>query len=223
MGSKITKVRTIKNPLESITDFGDSSGIVKGVGKSLVDDLGKGGVDDFMEMFGLGKSSTSDSHSARETQQSESEHGFLAQGEIVNFKKKIERTEKHIEAAIDYHRDIVRSSEQVSTKEMQGFKNQIQQIKAELVSLANSTKVLQMEFAGVSVEQTPENVGVYHTNFFEWMLGMLRAARERVETSEAWMSAQKGKAGKKGYWGMFKKHGTSFGLSNERAVATQVG
>jgi hypothetical protein len=44
-----------------------------------------------------------------------------------------------------------------------------------------------------------------------------------VEDSGAWLSAMSGKKGKKTYWSEFKKHGTSFGMSNERSVATQTG
>ena len=60
-------------------------------------------------------------------------------------------------------------------------------------------------------------------NFFEWMLAVIRAAREKVEDSNAWLGTVKGKGAQRNYWNMFKKHGTTFGLSGERAVATQVG
>ena len=73
------------------------------------------------------------------------------------------------------------------------------------------------------MEQTTENTGTYHQNFFEWMLHMIRQAKEKVEDSEAWLNVSKGKGSKKGYWNMFKKHGTSFALSSEQSVATQVG
>lgn len=216
--------RNIKNPLEAVGEFGDPSGISKGVSTSLIEDLGKGGAVDFLDFIGLsGKSS-----SEQKTHSESAEIDIVSftkntSGETKSVDEKNKQTEKRIEAAIDYHRDIVRSSEHTSKVEMQTITSQIQQIKAELISLSKSTKMLQIEMESVTVEQMPQNVGVYHAHFFEWMLNMLRAARERVESSESWMSAQRGKAGKKGYWGMFKKHGTSFGLSNERAVATQVG
>jgi hypothetical protein len=55
------------------------------------------------------------------------------------------------------------------------------------------------------------------------MLTVIRGARMKVEDSGAWLSTMQGKKGKKNYWAMFKKHGTSFGMSNERQVATQTG
>lgn len=214
----------IKNPLETIGDFGDPTGISKGVATSLVDDLGKGGAGDFLEFMGLSNKSSHETSKKSETNEIDIVNFTqIASPEPQKIKEKGEKTEARVEAAVDYHRDIIKSSERISHQESQALSNQIQQIKSELVSLAKSTKILQAEFASVSVEQMPAQVGVYHSHFFEWMLNMLRAARERVESSESWMKAQKGKNSKKGYWGMFKKHGTQFGLSNERSVATQVG
>jgi hypothetical protein len=224
MAGKIKKsfAKSVKNPLETVGDFGDPSGIVKGVGTSLVDDLGKGATGDFLEFLGL-----KGAGNEKNTEASASDDIFnfrnASSEKIEILEKQGKQMERKVEAAINYHRDVVKSSERASRQELQSVSSQIQQIKTELIALSKSTKMLQLEIASVSVEQTTENIGVYHAHFFEWMLGMLKAARERVETSEAWMGAQKGKAGKKGYWGMFKKHGTSFGLSNERSVATQVG
>jgi len=219
MANKISKKRIIRNPLESVVNVGDPTGIAKGVGSSLVKDLGIGGGKDFLEFLGMDLASSQDK---KATDQAEN-HSKDGSVDIVSFEKKVKRTEQRIEAAIDYHRDIIRSSEKISRNETQKMANQIEQIKSELKSLVASSKMLQMEFAEITMEQTPENVGIYQANFFEWMLSMIRQAREDVETSEAWMNAQKGKHGKKDYWGMFKKHGTSFALSNERGVATQVG
>jgi hypothetical protein len=216
MASKSTKSRIIKNPLETIREIGDMTGIAKGVGDSLVNDLGKAGLRD---LLGLSAPS-SEEHSSKNASEN---GGFRNSGEIVNFEKKAKKVEQRVEAAIDYHRDILRSRERFSKQEVQSMNSQVQQIKMELQSLVSSSKILQMEFAQVTMDQPTENVGVYHNNFFEWVLMMIKDARKKVEDSTSWMNAQKSKGSKKGYWGMFKKHGTSFGLSNERSVATQVG
>ena len=223
MASKVSKKRVIRNSLEAVTNIGDSTGIVKGVGKSLVEDLALDSGKDFLSFLGLDTSSEEDKKHAKSSQQESKQSESHASVDIVNFQTKTKKVEQRVEAAIDYHRDIIRSSERFSRIETHTMNNKLEEIKIELKSLISSSKMLQMEFAQITVEQAPTEVGVYHTQFFEWMLNMIKAARERVETSEAWMSAQKNKAGKKGYWGMFKKHGTSFAMSNERGVATQVG
>ncbi|HSX08988.1 MAG TPA: DUF5660 family protein [Candidatus Saccharimonadales bacterium] len=134
-----------------------------------------------------------------------------------------EKSHSRAEAAIDYHREIVQSRERSSKSENREMMNNIEQIKIELSKLVESSQVLKLEFAEVSVEQSNTSVGEYHINFFEWMLAVIRTARQKVEDSSSWLGTVQGKGDKKGYWGMFKKHGTTFGLSGERAVATQVG
>lgn len=146
-------------------------------------------------------------------------HGTASEQQKAHAEKAPHR---QAEAAIDYHREVVKNRERMSKGEMKEMHQNIEQIKLELQKLVASSQVLKLEFAEVTMEKTP-TVGQYHLNFFEWMLAVIRTAREKVEDSNAWLGTVKGKGAKKGYWGMFKKHGTTFGLSGERAVATQVG
>ncbi len=220
MSGKKSKIRSFKNPLEAVTNISDATGIARGVGDSLMNDLVLDGGNDFLDFLGLGKSS-SDKQSHTEAKAQDSDHSGSI--DIVNFQKSAAKTESRIEAAIDYHREIVKAGEHTTKRETSTMNSQVEQILSELRSLISSTKILEMEFTQISMETPTQNVGTYHANFFEWMLIVIKSAREKVEDSGAWMSAAKGKAGKKGYWGMFKKHGTSFALSNERGVATQVG
>lgn len=138
-----------------------------------------------------------------------------------------EKAHSNAEAAIDYHgkfrKEIMQSRERASHSELNEMQSNIEQIKVELSKLVASSQELKLEFADVSVEQSATSVGQYHLSFFEWMLAVIRTAREKVEDSGAWLGTVKGKGAKKDYWGMFKKHGTTFGLSGERSVATSVG
>lgn len=128
------------------------------------------------------------------------------------------------EAAINYGSDVLQHAERATHQEAREISQKLQEIMNELRRLVSTSKVLEMEFADVSVEQAPTQAGEYHLNFFDWLLLTIRAARQKVEDSGAWLATAKNKGGKKGgYWGMFKKHGTTFGLSNERSVATQTG
>lgn len=205
--SKVAKRFNFKNPLELGSD---STGITKSLADSAVNDVLKGGASDFLSLLGI----DTPSKGSQPTEIFNSKD---------NSEKKAQKPEARVEAAIDYHRDIVRSSERVSGRELQSRQSQIQQLRLEIQSLVSSTKMLEMQFAQVTTEQSIASVGTYHENFLEFMIKHIRAARAQVEDSGAWMGAQKGKAGKKGYWGMFKQHGTSFAMSNERGVATQVG
>jgi len=56
------------------------------------------------------------------------------------------------------------------------------------------------------------------------MIGIVKNLRQKVEEGRTWLAAfSQRKIKKMGYWKMYKKHGTTFGLSHERTVATQTG
>jgi hypothetical protein len=203
--------------LETIGDLGEYTGL-NGLGQTLSDQT-KGsiidGAGDLMAMLGIDIPTESNKSSKNSSEV-----------ELVNFKSKSEKkpsSESGIAAGIDYHREIVRTGERASRQEMQSITSRIQQLRLEIQSLVSSTNTLKMAFAEVTMQESTTQVGTYHENFFEWMITQIQAARANVENSNACIGIVKGKNEKKGYWGMFKKHGTSFGLSNERAVATQVG
>lgn len=138
------------------------------------------------------------------------------------------KTKREIQPGIDYHREyyesIARFGERGSYREIMQESRQIQRVMTEIKKLASSTKLLQMEFGLVAVEEAPVNPGKYYVNFFEWMLIMIKQARQKVEDSKSWLDTVKGKGSRKmGYWGKSKKYGTSFSQANERFVATSTG
>jgi len=187
----------------------------------------------FSQLFGLGKKSheSGTKHAeAQEPAQNTNGHIEIFNANLLKPSEKApvhaDKAPKHNkEAAIDYHgqftKEIIHHREKASGQEKHEMRRNIEQIKTELAKLVSSSEMLKMDFAEVAVEQTV-NVGQYQLTFFEWMLTVIRAAREKVEDSGAWLNTVKGKKDK-GYWGMFKKHGTTFGLSGERSVATSVG
>lgn len=199
-----------QNPVEAVRDT--LSAVPQSVAKNTQDALG-----DLWEQFlGINK------YTKGETQNLS---GDLAEGKELNLKKLKEEQEKKkdITPGINYGAEIAYVQERAVSQENQETKAQIQQILVELKKLVESSEELRVEFREITVEQRVAKPGKYHQSFFEWMLATIRQARERVEDSKAWLSLFKSKKAKREYWSMFKKHGTTFGLSNERVVATQVG
>lgn len=145
----------------------------------------------------------------------------LAEFQEKNSEEKEEKRE--IEAGIDYARQIVHAGERAVNRENQEIEVQLKEIMAEIKKLADSSKELQMQFKDVAVEQHAATPGKYHKTFFTWLLSVIRTARMKVEDSEAWLKALHSKKQSREYGAMAKKHGTTFSLSNERVVATQVG
>lgn len=123
---------------------------------------------------------------------------IFVSGQMTTEKKDKKEKAPRIEAAMNYSGEIARSGERATKSEMREMSQNIQEIKAELNQLMASSKVLQMEFAELAMEQTPVDAGKYHVNFFDWMLIVIRQARQKVEDSGAWLSTVKGKGKGKG-------------------------
>lgn len=108
-------------------------------------------------------------------------------------------------------------------KDLAETKQKLEAIRRELSALSKSIQGLCSEIQ-TAVMEMPVEPGIYHLNFFEQLRIMLSHIRERVDDSRTWLATWKTNVKKKqGYWGMYKKHGTSFGLSSERTLATQAG
>lgn len=201
-----------QNPIESF----------KGIGQAVLDstaDLGRDAVTDlWAQLLGGEKNSQKDEFA-----------GDLSEGEEIDFKAigKKKSTEKSkfndIEPAIDYRREILQKETQVVRENAQVLKVKIEEILAELKKITATSAELAIEFKEITLEQRIEKPGDYHLNFFQWMLSVVKSARMKIEDSRAWLSVMKSKKSKRNYWAMFEKHGTTFGLSNERVVATQTG
>lgn len=103
-----------------------------------------------------------------------------------------------------------------------GIKEKIESVRMELRALAQAVKQLHSEITN-QVDQAPVDPGIYHLNFFERLKGILKILRQQVEDSRSWLTLWTSRKKKIGFWGKYKKHGTQFGLSSERTVATQAG
>lgn len=101
-------------------------------------------------------------------------------------------------------------------------RKQLEAIRQELKALIASLKNLHQEVQ-TAVSQEVVNPGIYHINFFEQLKTFIKVLRQQIEDSRVWLSAFTTRKKKLGYWGMFKKHGTTFGLSSERSLATAAG
>jgi len=195
--SKKPKTYTNDSILEALRDL---SG---GVGKTVAKDVaGKVGSDAITSVFGT-----------------------LRQGEPVRVPDRNIKPEQKPEK---FYPPIARpearpAAPQPMKEDQQKLAQQIEAVRQELKAIAASIQSLNSEI-GKAVEAVPVNPGVYHANFFERLKSVLIILKEQIDDSRAWLqlSAQK-KQKKLGYWGMFKKHGTSFGLSNERSIATSAG
>lgn len=105
---------------------------------------------------------------------------------------------------------------------MEQTRQQLEAVRQELKALSQSLKNLSKEVQS-AIETTPVDPGIYHINYYDQLRIFIRVLRQQIEDSRAWFSMSAGRKKKMGYWGMYKKHGTTFGLSNERSLATAAG
>jgi chromosome segregation ATPase len=201
----------IKNPFETVLE-------PEHVKKAVTDELSQDWKIAISQMLDLKK--PQESHRGSQGKIA----GDLEEGQEVSLAKAKE-LKKRIEPGINYVSDILHSSERHAQKENSELRQAISEIRTEISKIAQASSELRENFKDVTNDtmHIPVNVGKYHVNFFEWVLATLRDARVRIESSNNWLSAVKGKSGKKGYWDAAKQHGTSFTLSGERVVAQQVG
>lgn len=102
---------------------------------------------------------------------------------------------------------------------------EVKAVRAELKKTVDELKELNTAVIEVekAVAQTPVKAGKYHLSFFARLRAIIKLFRQQVSESRLWLEASCTKKQKRNYWAMFKKHGTTFGLSNERAIASQAG
>ncbi len=213
-----------KNPIEAIRDLATSA--MEPVVSSAKNDFLKGAAGDILDQT-LGWDRLLGTDIA---ERGKRQSGEMTPGQEINLKDSKrgdvpdhQEKKSHIEAGWDYTGEILHAERRISQAQNRELDVKIQEIVIELKKLAKSSKELEVTFREVAVEQRPVNPGKYHLNFFAWMLVTIRSARMRIEDSANWAQMFSGKKTKREYWSLFKKHGTSFGLSGERVVATQTG
>lgn len=142
------------------------------------------------------------------------QYGEIAPHEHLQFEP-----ETHMQPRSHAHELI----QAISSKDITETKQKLDAVRSELQALSKSIQGLQQEIQ-TAVMEMPVDPGIYHLTFFEQLKQILMSIRERVDDSRTWLATWKANAKKKqGYWGLYKKHGTSFGLSSERTLSTQAG
>lgn len=181
--------------LESIRDLGS------GVGKSVAHDLvGKVGSDALGSLVGSSNRSS----------------GELRPNESLRFgKEDRQQSTPPVRAELQPRMATVRAEEQ-------RIKQQLEAVRLELKALSGSIKGFNQEIER-AITSAPVEPGIYHLNFFERLKSLLTVLRQQIEDSRSWLALWTARKKKVAYWGLYKKHGTKFGLSAERTLATSAG
>lgn len=196
------------NPVEQLTELGKAVA-------SDVAEVPKGILDTAFEQMGL-----------KQRKQPLSGEINLATG-IHKTNQEINKKEARLDRKLQQLQSVHRQEKEVFNLKQKAVQEQIQRLMQELAvevkRLETQTAELTADVKKVTVETIPANAGMYHINFFDWVITTLRDLRKRVNESRLWLQMWAKKKEQKGYWAMFKKHGTSFAMSDERAIASANG
>jgi len=145
--------------------------------------------------------------------------GELKQGQVIELAKK-EKKKEPLAPYFELQRKetLLFVKEREVTQEVEAARAELKKAVKELAKLGQ--EVTEVEQA---VDRMPVKPGVYHLTFFERLRQIIKFFRERIEESRTWLKLLTSKKRQRRYWSMYKKHGTQFGLSGERAVSTQAG
>jgi hypothetical protein len=100
--------------------------------------------------------------------------------------------------------------------------HKIDEIRMEIKALIAEVKTVDKEIKEAADGQVV-SPDTYHLNYLDRIKVMLKNMLKQLTESRSWLSTQKSRRKQRGYWAMYKKRGTTFGLSHERVVATQTG
>lgn len=181
--------------LEALRSVG--SGVTQAVGKDV---MSKGTSDVLAALLG----------------QTPKTSGTLTENQAINFRK----PERQSSPAPIRREEAPRQS--LSDVDTMKVKGELAAVRQELKALSDSIKAFHQEVQKAASD-VPVNPGVYHVNFLERLRSILKILKEQIDDSRSWLNLTTNRKQKKQYWGMYKKHGTKFGLSSERTLATQAG
>jgi hypothetical protein len=138
--------------------------------------------------------------------------------------EKAERKEVPQKARLEQRKEFTVFSF-VEYKERKKVSEKIKQVRKELMLAIAEMKKLGTslpEVERVAYEQIPDP-GIYHLNFFERIIAMLKVLRKNITQSKSWLDTVFARKGKKRYWSRAKRGGSKFTMSHERRLATQAG
>lgn len=195
-----------QSPWESMLDLG------RGVKDSLIDEVAKEGL--YVAEDQVLHPKESHKHDSG---------GELQAGQEIDFSSVQEKVAEVTSIGREFTAEIINAGKKANQETSHDLQVKYNEILIELKSLGESSKELKEQVEILTVEQAPEEVGVYHVSFVEKLLSSIQEFRESVDDGLAWFKALRIKKASRQYGALAKKGGTSFTLANERTVATQSG
>ncbi len=163
--------------------------------------------------------------------------GSIPAGQTNNFQKffqsqfikkpEVLTTENQTENLLQFQKqryeERIRQEKVIFDRKQKELAKKIEEVRQELIKLAKEIGV-EAKHIQQSLSQNIPEPSEYHLNFLEKIKKILVLLRKKITESNTWLAVWQERSQKRRfYWFHFKKSGTKFWLSNERAVATQTG
>ena len=124
---------------------------------------------------------------------------------------------------MNYVRTNVEAEQSGESRTEMEVKRGVEEIRAEIQKLVKTSKLVERTVKDATADKAPVRPGKYHISFFEFVLGIIRDATQKLEDTVHFGAVFTSKKQQSKYWNMANKKGTSFMLSGERTTATQTG
>lgn len=198
---------------ESIEAKRSISGDLKGLGTSTLDSFWKDFLGDTVKGVG----------NQLEGFISKAENELKEGQEVSLQKDKQEKKTQVAEAHMEYFREVKNADVISENREDYQIKQQIEELRIELKRLTSASKLVERAVKDAATDKAPVRAGKYHLRFFDFVLSVVKDATRKLEDAASFGALITNKRQQRSYWNMYKKHGTTFGLSGERTTATQTG
>lgn len=208
--SKPKNATPIKNPLETLGEFGTSS--AREVVKSAAD-IGRGVFEEMMGVHG----------ESNEHEQIDFEHNEalaptkvdMARGRL---RAHLEQQPKQLFNYVE-HTELVTNQQEI--RELTAYlreelKRSVEVLKAENAQFADEVK----DAEKIVMQDLPENPTLYDLSFVEVLVQLMQSLIMEVRESRTWLGALTGKKSKRGslFASRSKKQGTAYSMSQELQI-----
>ncbi len=155
---------------------------------------------------------------------SQSQSGFAPE---MRAQQELQEQEwKKREAQILRHREVQQTEvfDHRKVEEQQLIKSLLEQLDHLSKELSQAEQAARDARIAVIQCVTADGAKDYYKIFFERFIKIVVLLRQKVGESTTWLAQFNSRqSAKKGYWGMFAQHGTTWAMSGERSIATSVG
>jgi hypothetical protein len=124
----------------------------------------------------------------------------------------VEEENLKLKRQISFERRRIREHRELGVRETREVQIQIEDLRRrlqkEIIRLNSELTTVSQEVSAITVEQFPSDSGVYHLNFFQWILEILAIARRKVQEANTWLALWQSRSA--------KQRGMLYGFTNAK-------